>query len=90
MEYLSLCDKPRSGWPQFLDVETQKAVIEEDNRQTCVELAESFRVSDETITPAPHSKGVHVEQVGNLHTVGSEHAATSYSLFLVAFLGSPT
>lgn len=46
---LSLCDEPRSDQAQVLDDEALKVAIEEDNSQTCGELAERFQVSDETV-----------------------------------------
>lgn len=64
---LSFCHEPRSDWPQVYDDKVLKAAIEENNRQTCGELAERFHVSDETVRHHLHREGVEFEQVGNLH-----------------------
>lgn len=61
-----------------------KAVIEEENSHTCVELAELFPVSDEI----SHREGVQAVQVATPHTVGNRQATTSNHQFLVAFSAS--
>lgn len=54
---LFLCDELRSGWQQFLDDDTLKAGIEEENSQTSGEVAKRFHVHDETAR-------LHVPRIG--------------------------
>lgn len=45
----SICDEPRSGWPQILYDKALKTAIEDGNNQLCGELIERFQVSDKTV-----------------------------------------
>lgn len=54
---LSLTDEARSGRPKIINNEDIQQVVEANSRTTCLELAERFNVSDETIRLHLHQLG---------------------------------
>jgi [histone H3]-lysine36 N-dimethyltransferase SETMAR len=53
----SLIDEARSGRPKIINNEDIKEVVEANSSTTCLELAERFNVSDETIRLHLHQLG---------------------------------